>query len=1278
MKQCSMRYICIVCCLVYCGGVDGDAATHHFLQPMISNDTFVLRQRYGGEDISCADDPRFTDAYNYGCAAWQIYRTHHDPLSTNCSAPSSLGQVSYSEEDIREINEKCPFSCGVCAIADAEDEGYTLEHVITVPEIRSENANFPLLLYFHGWGGSSSECDAVCRVAAMEEGYMVAALTGMGETPSWKGFGSTSSPGPEGSICKVDTSPNECYVRDCGANVCANVSDGCWWTTCYDSVGQVLEILDALRAIFRIDSERIFATGCSNGAMFLYELADDPRSAPLLAGIAPVVGLPHRGFNHGPSVVPMHFIGFFGASDATVPPINNVDFDPYTSVDTAYDGWYYSTSENTTRQWVAKSKEHLDDVVNVTVIDDANEWIGAHADDVDRCTQWTVRGGNSSNNASVVDIVECLFNAGHVCQRVYQYRAMFDFFRTRSRILFDPQSTDDSPSYTHAFEHGVASGDPTADSIVLWSRLTPRYASNGSAVLSSSVNDECSSANAEGISLRIVEVIGDGVVTSSPFDDDNSGTIAFEASDLDALCDRDWTIKLDVTGLRRGVRYAYAFAYDGAVSSVGYFKLFDEERQTSLRFAVFSCASLGYGYFRAYRHAANVTDLDFWMQVGDYIYDYDPTYPPYIVRTDSDDLLSSGDRVDTLDDYRRRYDVYHRDEDLQSLRAAAPLIAGWDDHEFANDAWIDGAAAHDDGVDGPWSDRKRSAALAYEEWLPIRPTHYALERRSLRRKTVDASDVGIGSDDAPRYNIERVFDFGRLMRLVMVESRATGRSNPYTDGFGWGENLNKIRAILEATPGADTSLDSWTETTHASLASLALEAEVHAKQENRTIYGAAQIDWIASQLEDSPTVWQIIGQQQVVQPCFQPNVSEYLDTSSSSSSTWTEILRNATTRSLSESPSLEVVSPFHGFDAKRGDADAVSTSLRRNYLSYLAAGMYSIRLNFDGWQGYESERRRLLDTLRQSSKEKIVVLGGDSHNSWAGMLRTYYGDDTNVAAEFDGPGTTSPGMEKNFRHYPSDMLSAAYVRRNAATGMAYANASGKGYMVFEVDASRLRAEYVYVDVAAADVVLDACVAFDYTSANVGIERASACRVGIDSDEESGTESGPIAAVVVVSLLIVLVILGGVFLRCRRRERSCSFASLFRTRYAQLDEPSSEKPRSHRIGQEGRHHSSDVVPMVSICRHVTYGIDLEKFDDVETYCATLAQKIRAQPGVKKLDISICGTGRVGATYEFTNLASFKAFMGSEFYKDVVDHFKEQSFYDAEKEPTEFVGVYQPNI
>ena len=184
----------------------------------------------------------------------------------------------------------------------------------------------PLLLHFHGWGGSLTSGQSF-HAHGVENGYLVASPLGFDDEgtqlTSWNGAGTAASPGPLGPTCY---DPNRTFANMCYARSCVHgCTDTCWcarangflslsphtpcmltlvpaarrWTTCEDSVQQVAELLDELERAVCFDPRRVFATGVSNGGVFLYELATS-RLASKFAAFMPIVGLPHRGASSEP------------------------------------------------------------------------------------------------------------------------------------------------------------------------------------------------------------------------------------------------------------------------------------------------------------------------------------------------------------------------------------------------------------------------------------------------------------------------------------------------------------------------------------------------------------------------------------------------------------------------------------------------------------------------------------------------------------------------------------------------------------------------------------------------------------------------------------------------------------------------------------------------------------------------------------------------------------------------------------------------------------------
>lgn len=234
------------------------------------------------------------------------------------------------------------------------------------------------------------------------------------------------------------------------------------------------------------------------------------------------------------------------------------------------------------------------------------------------------------------------------------------------------------------FIHGVASGDPTSDAIVLWTR---------------------------------VEAPG-------PVDwwlaTDEAGTAVGASGTVAADTEHDLTVKVDATGLDAGTTYWYGFEASGQRSPTGRTRTLPGDGADHLRFAFTSCAKFNAGFFNAYDRIADRADLDFLLHLGDYIYEASNTPPAS--QTPGADIGRPFDPLHectALDDYRTRYRQYHRDPSVQHAHASLPFICAADDHELADGAWRGGATEHKPEY-GPWSERLSNAFRARREWLPTR------------------------------------------------------------------------------------------------------------------------------------------------------------------------------------------------------------------------------------------------------------------------------------------------------------------------------------------------------------------------------------------------------------------------------------------------------------------------------------------------------------------------------------------------------------------------------
>ncbi|MET8666313.1 alkaline phosphatase D family protein [Streptomyces tendae] len=259
-----------------------------------------------------------------------------------------------------------------------------------------------------------------------------------------------------------------------------------------------------------------------------------------------------------------------------------------------------------------------------------------------------------------------------------------------------------------AFLHGVASGDPLPDGVLLWTRVTPVP----EAIPGSGTGPDTEVSWVVATDKALTNVVAKGSVT--------------------ATAASDHTVKADVRGLAPATDYWFRFSAGPTDSPVARTRTAPahDAAVTGLRFGVVSCANWEAGYFSSYRHLAARGDLDAWLHLGDYIYEYGTG--EYGTRDTVVRPHSPAHEILTLADYRIRHGRYKTDPDLQALHATAPVVAIWDDHEIANDTWSGGAENHTEGAEGSWAQRQSAAKRAYFEWMPVRPAIAGTTYRRLR------------------------------------------------------------------------------------------------------------------------------------------------------------------------------------------------------------------------------------------------------------------------------------------------------------------------------------------------------------------------------------------------------------------------------------------------------------------------------------------------------------------------------------------------------------------
>lgn len=437
------------------------------------------------------------------------------------------------------------------------------------------------------------------------------------------------------------------------------------------------------------------------------------------------------------------------------------------------------------------------------------------------------------------------------------------------------------------FLHGVASGDPLSNSVILWTRITP-----DENALPGSGNGEPTEvlwevAADEGFG----SVVATGTITTDP--------------------ESDHTVHVEPQGLEPSTVYFYRFTvaggpHKGKQSPVGRTKTAPAPGAAldQLNFAVASCANWESGFFTAYADMANrgrAGDLDLTVFLGDYLYEY--AAGEYAGNGPVRDHHPAHE-ITTLADYRTRYGRYRTDPNLQNAHAALPWIVVWDDHEVANDTWRGGAENHQPESEGDYLSRRDAAMQAYFEWLPVRAT--------------SPSEQG---------HIYRSFTFGDLAEITMMD-------------------LRTYRDVQE----------TWNPAKYA--------------EEDRTMLGSEQYNWLVNQVDTSTTAWNVLGNSVMFSPM------------------------NLIT--LEENPQTAPIS------------------------SALSTNVTGIPLNGDQWDGYSAERRRLLRTLDGAQATPLFVTG-DIHTEWAHSVM-YEGRE--IGAELVCASISAPNINEQLKLPEGNAISA--------------------------------------------------------------------------------------------------------------------------------------------------------------------------------------------------------------------------------------------------------------
>lgn len=292
-----------------------------------------------------------------------------------------------------------------------------------------------------------------------------------------------------------------------------------------------------------------------------------------------------------------------------------------------------------------------------------------------------------------------------------------------------PDLATGAPANGSPFLHGVASGDPDQESVVLWTR---------------------------------VSVDAPTLVQWELASDPGFAQIVRSGS-VEATAETDYTVKVLVGGLPSGGRFHYRFRARGVQSPAGRTRTLAAGKLDKLGIALVSCSNFAFGFFNAYDAIARDPTVDFVLHTGDYIYEYGADEWGSATAHRIGRVHEPANEIVSLADYRRRHAQYKTDAGAQAMHAAHPLLACWDDHESTNNPWTGGAQNHQPDREGDWALRRAASIRAYYEWMPIREPVPGRER----------------------IQFWRGYSFGDLATLFTLETRHTGRARQidYMDGL---------------------------------------------------------------------------------------------------------------------------------------------------------------------------------------------------------------------------------------------------------------------------------------------------------------------------------------------------------------------------------------------------------------------------------------------------------------------------------------------------------------
>lgn len=514
--------------------------------------------------------------------------------------------------------------------------------------------------------------------------------------------------------------------------------------------------------------------------------------------------------------------------------------------------------------------------------------------------------------------------------------------------IFTGCGQDQSRVQSYSFNHGVASGDPGASSVMLWTRVQNYFADSESITLI--------------LEVAVQTDFSDPVVRQR----------------YSATSASDYTLRVLVENLYPDTVYYYRFvAPDGSVSITGRTWTAPlPDTPAEVQFAFVSCQERRHGFYGAYREllkqdfiAQPQDKIRFILHLGDFIYEtrnnalqtpiddhyaaiadglYDRNGAPRGIDNFPDGGISDTgvEYATTLADYRHLYQIYLSDPDLQAARAHWPFIHIWDDHEFTDDCWQTEAnyrdAGTNSGTDEPSQRRKVAANQAWFEYIPVnlaRPENVSADLH--HSKDFEFTVVNDTPNNAPNSDntsaldtltIYRHLRFGTLLDLILTDNRSYRSDHAIPEGIS-GNRAAFLHARMALPKTLVDQLDAGRDHNGGNPETFIFvpDAVLNPRRNSLpgTLLGATQKQWWKSAMSASTATWKVWGNS-VPLMRFMLNLSD----------------------------------------------------LNLNLPDVIVSG--------DSWDGYNTERKDLMSYLRAQGINNVVSLSGDYHAHFAGLVWADY------------------------------------------------------------------------------------------------------------------------------------------------------------------------------------------------------------------------------------------------------------------------------------------------